>query len=69
MLYTLIFTDGATRIVARRLGGGEPVTIVQDGFGPRYRPSGHLVYGQADRLMAVRFDAAMLRPSVSQSRS
>ena len=61
VLYTLIFTDGATRIVARRLGGGEPVTIVQDGFGPRYRPSGHLVYGQGDRLMAVRFDAATLR--------
>ena len=61
VLYTLIFTDGATRVVARRLVGGEPVTIVQDGFGPRYRPSGHLVYGQADRLLAVRFDAATLR--------
>ncbi len=61
LLYTLMFTDGATRIVARRLGGGEPVTIVQDGFGPRYRPSGHLVYGQGDRLVAVRFDVGTLR--------
>jgi serine/threonine-protein kinase len=61
VLYTLIFTDGATRIVGRQLGGGEPVTIVEDGFGPHYRPSGHLVYGQGDRLMAVRFDAATLR--------
>jgi len=61
LLYTLIFTDGATRIVGRRLGGGQPLTIVEDGFGPRYRPSGHLVYGQGDRLMAVRFDAATLR--------
>ena len=61
LLYTLIFTDGATRIMGRRLGGGEPVTIIEDAFGPRYRPSGHLVYGQGDRLMAVRFDAATLR--------
>ena len=60
VLYTLIFTDGATRIVGHRLDGAPPVTIVEDGFGARYRPSGHLVYGKGDRLMAVRFDAATL---------
>ena len=57
-LYTVVQRDSSTRIVARGVGAGNPTTVVEGGFGPRYLPSGYLVYGQGDRLMAVRFDAA-----------
>jgi eukaryotic-like serine/threonine-protein kinase len=65
VLYTVVLSDSSKRIVARRLGGGDLTTVVEGGFGPQYLPSGHLVYGQADRLMAVRFDEATLHAAGS----
>jgi serine/threonine protein kinase/Tol biopolymer transport system component len=61
MLYTVLLRGGRTRIVARRLAGASATTVVEGGFGPQYLASGHLAYGQGDRLMAVRFDATTLQ--------
>ena len=36
-------------------------TIVQDGFSPRYSPSGHIVYARAGKLYAVPFDNNALK--------
>jgi serine/threonine-protein kinase len=65
LLYTVVLSDSSKRIVARRLGGSDLTTVVEGGFGPEYLSSGHLVYGQADRLMAVRFDVATLHATGS----
>ena len=61
ILYTVELSGGQTRIVARRLAGGEATTVVESGFGAEYLASGHLLYGQEQRLLAVPFDAAGLR--------
>ena len=61
VLFTTIFKDDSTRVVARLLDTGETVTVLEGGFGARYLPSGHLLFGQRDRLMAVRFDVNTLR--------
>src|SRR5206468_562815 len=50
-----------TRIAARTLEGNITTTVVEDGFGAQYLPSGYLVYGQGDRLMAVPFDVSTLK--------
>jgi serine/threonine-protein kinase len=50
-----------TRIAARTLEGDVTTTVVEGGFGAQYLPSGHLVYGQGDRLMAVPFDVSTLK--------
>lgn len=57
-LYTVVLHDSSARVVVRRLGASDATTVVEGGFGPRYLPSGYLIYGQNDRLMAVRFDVA-----------
>jgi serine/threonine-protein kinase len=55
--YTVVLNDGKTRIVERPLkAGAEPTTLVEGGFGAQYLPSGHLAFGQGDRLLAARFD-------------
>lgn len=64
-LYTVVLTNGSTRIASRRLDGSDGATLVEGGFGPQYLPSGHLIYGEGDRLMAVRFDASTLHISGS----
>jgi serine/threonine protein kinase len=61
VLYTAVMTDGSSRILARRLGRDEVSTVVEDGFGPRYFPSGYLAFARGDKLMAVRFDASTLQ--------
>jgi serine/threonine-protein kinase len=61
VLFTVIFSGGATRVVARRFDSPDLITIIDGGFGARYLPSGHLVYGQGDRVMVARFDAGSLR--------
>jgi serine/threonine-protein kinase len=62
--YTVQIRGGRKRVDARGLQGGEPKTIVEDGFGAQYLAPGYLMFGQADdRLMAVRFDAATLQTS------
>jgi serine/threonine-protein kinase len=62
-LYTVQLRGGRNRVAARRLDGSEPTTVLEDGFGARYMAPGYLVFGQADRLMAVRFDSSALRIS------
>jgi serine/threonine-protein kinase len=61
VLYTVVMSDGSSRIDARRLDRDSVSRVVEDGFGPRYLPSGHLVFARGDRLMAVRFDAETLQ--------
>ncbi len=65
LLYTVILRSGQTRVVARKVGDAAAATVVEGGFGGLYVPSGHVVFGQGDRLMAIRFDAATLRVSGS----
>ena len=65
LLYTVILRGGQTRVEARTLGDAAAATVVEGGFGALYVPSGHVVFGQDDRLMAIRFDAATLRVSGS----
>src|SRR4029450_36916 len=45
--------------------GGAPATVVESGFGAEYLASGHLLYAQDQRLMAVPSDAATLRTTGS----
>jgi serine/threonine protein kinase len=65
VVYTVVLQGGQTRIVARTLGGDVTTTVVEGGFGAQYLPSGHLVYGQGDRLMAVPFDVLTLKATGS----
>jgi serine/threonine protein kinase len=61
LLFTAVLRTGEFRIVSRRLNGGETATVVEGAFGPLYLPSGHLVYAQGDRVMAIRFDVTTLK--------
>jgi serine/threonine-protein kinase len=65
IVYTALLHAGQTRIMARTLDGDVATTVVEGGFGGRYLPSGHLVYGQGDRLMAVPFDVSTLKATGS----
>ena len=65
VLYTVALRGGQSRIVARRLAGGDATTVVESGFGAEYLASGHLLYAQDQRLMAVPFDPATLRTTGS----
>jgi serine/threonine-protein kinase len=61
VVYTVMLQGGQTRIMARTLDRDLTTTVVEGGFGAQYLPSGHLVYGQGDRLMAVPFDVSTLK--------
>ncbi len=61
LLYTVVLTGGHSRVAARKLSGGEAVTITEDGFGPQYLPSGYVVFARGDRLMAIRFNPSTLQ--------
>ena len=63
VLYTVNLNDGHTRVAARRLSGGEATIVAESGGGAQYVPPGYVVFGQDDRLMAVRFDLAALKAS------
>jgi eukaryotic-like serine/threonine-protein kinase len=65
VLYTVALSGGQSRIVARRLAGGDAMTVAESGFGAEYLASGHLLYAQDQRLMAVPFDVATLRTTGS----
>src|SRR5438128_1571583 len=65
IVYTVMLQAGQTRIMARTLEGDVTTTVVEGGFGGQYLPSGHLVYGQGDRLMAVPFDVSTLKATDS----
>ncbi len=61
VIYSIEMRGGQNRVAARRLSGGAPVTLIEGGFGAQYLPPGYLVFAQADRLMAVRFNSATLQ--------
>jgi eukaryotic-like serine/threonine-protein kinase len=63
ILYTVVLRGGGSRIAARRLNGSSEVTIIPDGIAPLYMPSGFLMYLQANRLRAIRFDPGTLQTS------
>jgi serine/threonine-protein kinase len=65
LLYTVVLHDGRTLVMVRSLQGGDATPVVEGGFGGRYLPSGHIVYGQGDRAMAVPFDVTVLRTTGS----
>ena len=48
------------QVVHLDLATGTQTTLVQNAFGGRYTPSGHLVFAQPGRLMAARFDLESL---------
>jgi serine/threonine-protein kinase len=49
------------RIGAVRLDTGERKTILQGGFGARYLPTGHLIFGRGDALYVIEFDPQKLQ--------
>jgi Tol biopolymer transport system component len=53
------FSDDAT-IFAQSLKTGERKTLIQGGTSPHYLSSGHLIYAQGGRLLAVPFDVRRL---------
>jgi serine/threonine-protein kinase len=64
-VYTVSLQGGRTRIMAHALDRDVTTIVLEGGFGPQYLPSGHLVYGQGDRLMAVPFDVSTLNATGS----
>ena len=53
------FSDDAM-IVAQSLRTGERKTVIHGGTSPRYLSTGHLIYAQGGRLLAIPFDLARL---------
>jgi eukaryotic-like serine/threonine-protein kinase len=53
------FSDDAM-IVAQSLRTGKRKTVIHGGTAPRYLSTGHLIYAQGGRLLAVPFDQARL---------
>jgi Tol biopolymer transport system component len=48
------------QVAVQSVGTGKRRNLIQGGMQPRYAPSGHLVYAQGGRLMAVPFDPQRL---------
>jgi Tol biopolymer transport system component len=48
------------RVVVQSVGTARRRNLIQGGTQPRYAPSGHLVYAQGGKLMAVPFDSQRL---------
>ena len=44
------------RVLVQSLKTGQRQTLVEDAYGAHYSPTGHLVYMQADKIIAVPFD-------------
>jgi serine/threonine protein kinase/Tol biopolymer transport system component len=61
ILYTSVLEDNTLRVMARRARGNEVATIAENGFGPQFLSPSVLLYGQGDKLMAVRFNGDTLR--------
>jgi Tol biopolymer transport system component/DNA-binding winged helix-turn-helix (wHTH) protein len=53
------FSDDAM-IVVQSLRSGERKILINGGTSPRYVSTGHLIYAQGGRLLAIRFDEASL---------
>jgi len=64
IIFTVISSGMATyddaRIELQVLGTKQRKILVQNGFGPRYSPSGHIVYANSGNLYAVPFDLEKL---------
>jgi serine/threonine protein kinase/Tol biopolymer transport system component len=63
VLFTAALTNASwihARVAAQSAGMGERRNLIQGGTEPCYAPSGHLVYAQGGRLMAVSFDSQRL---------
>jgi serine/threonine-protein kinase len=60
ILFTIHAGPEVFRVAVRSLETGVQRTIIDDGFNARYVPSGHLVYGRADMLLAAPFDVTRL---------
>ena len=78
VLFTITATTGgadASQVAVLDLATGNSKVLVRGGSGPRYVPSGHLIYVAGGALRAVSFDRARLEtrgapvPVVSQFRS
>ena len=60
ILYTVQLAGGHSRVAARKLNGGNAVTVADDGFGSQYLSPGYILFARDDRLMAIRFNSATL---------
>jgi serine/threonine protein kinase/Tol biopolymer transport system component len=61
VLFDLTSDDAATeRVVVLNLQTGEAKTLIEDGLGASYAPTGHIVFIRGTTLMAVPFDADRL---------
>jgi serine/threonine-protein kinase len=58
VMYTVVLSGGHTRVAKRALAGSSATTLIEGAFGATYLASGHLAFGQGDRLMAIRYDLA-----------
>ncbi|MDP2320814.1 MAG: protein kinase [Acidobacteriota bacterium] len=47
-------------VVAQSLASGERKVLIESGFDARYSPTGHLVYGSENAILAVPFDVSQL---------
>ena len=56
LMYTVLLTGGHLRVMRRSFPSGAAAILIEGGFGARYLSSGHLLFGQDDRLMAVRYE-------------
>ncbi len=56
----ILFSNGSG-IFAQSIGAGQRRNLTPGGTGPRYLPSGYLIYAQGGDLMAARFDPQRLR--------
>ena len=50
-------------IAAVAIGGGEARTVIDGGSAPQFAESGHLIYGKAGSLLAIRFDPVAVKTS------
>jgi dipeptidyl aminopeptidase/acylaminoacyl peptidase len=63
ILYTVELSGGRSRVDASRIDGSGAKTILENGLGAQYLAPRHLVYAQADHLLAVGFNADTLQVS------
>ena len=62
VLFTMIGrSEQDSKIAVLSLATGKQRVLVRGGVSPHYSPTGHLLFGRAGTLFAVRFDAARLQ--------
>ena len=55
VLFTIIHPHSTSQIAVQSMAGGDPVPLI-DGRGARLSPTGHLIFGRANSLLAIPFD-------------